>query len=374
MALRTITFNSIPSTTAALSIPGGYVQQIRRPLHPGNRARYMEILGRDGAYDFGRDRKSRPIVTRFPFAWNPAGSGGLDEEELFQAASDAIASWLDGDPENDGLSQLILSNYPDRYYMARCDYDITPDDSAPGIAYCEAIFTAPDGCGYASAAITAEDIAEEQTLYLGGAGGGTFILGDGAIWSAPIAFDASAATIEAALEGLYGAGVVTVAAAGPGAGFDFIVNFDLSVGASGLDADFTGLTGATDPALSAVSIYGLAFPAENSGTLKTPVLITATMAAVSATLKVTLDETGEFILLTPEAGDLQIGDIVIIDTNLRTCTINGIDAREDISFTSTWFMLPAGGLVAGVMTPAQFTISALPISTDLEITFRERFI
>ena len=104
--------------------------------------------------------------------------------------------------------------------------------------------------------------------------------------------------------------------------------------------------------------------AENTGTLSCPVLITATMAAVSSTLKITLDETDEFILLTPEAGDLQIGDTVIIDTNLRTCTINGVDARDDISFSSTWFWLPVG----------EFTLSALPVSTDLEITYRERFI
>lgn len=90
-----------------------------------------------------------------------------------------------------------------------------------------------------------ESTAEEQTLYLGGASGGTFTLGDGVTDTDPIAYDASAATIEAALETIYGAGKVTVAA-----DTDFTITFAASVGASSLEADFGSLTGATSPALT----------------------------------------------------------------------------------------------------------------------------
>jgi len=56
-----------------------------------------------------------------------------------------------------------------------------------------------------------EDEPEIQELDLDNPAGGTFKLGDGTTWTADIAYDATAATIETALEGLYGAGNVVVA-------------------------------------------------------------------------------------------------------------------------------------------------------------------
>ena len=57
-----------------------------------------------------------------------------------------------------------------------------------------------------------EDDPEIQTLDLDNPSGGTFKLGDGTTWTSDIAYDASAADIETALEGLYGAGNVEVKA------------------------------------------------------------------------------------------------------------------------------------------------------------------
>ena len=93
-------------------------------------------------------------------------------------------------------------------------------------------------------------INEQQTLYLGGATGGTFTLGNGTTNTAALAHDASAATIETALEGIYGAGNVTVTA-----DTDFLIEFVMSVGESDLEANLASLTGATDPTLTLTRAY-----------------------------------------------------------------------------------------------------------------------
>jgi hypothetical protein len=80
---------------------------------------------------------------------------------------------------------------------------------------------------------------ETFTLDLDGATGGNFTLSNGKKTTANIAYNASAATIQAALETVYSAGNVTVTAGES----DFTITFDISVGASNLVADFTGLTG-----------------------------------------------------------------------------------------------------------------------------------
>jgi hypothetical protein len=88
------------------------------------------------------------------------------------------------------------------------------------------------------------------TLYLGGATGGTFALGDGTTDTSAIAYDASAATIETELEAIFGE-YVTVAV-----DTDFTITFDKAVGVTGLEADFSTLTGATAPALTQTSTPG----------------------------------------------------------------------------------------------------------------------
>ncbi len=90
---------------------------------------------------------------------------------------------------------------------------------------------------------------ETFTLDLDGATGGNFTLSNGKKTTANIAYNASAATIQAALETVYSAGNVTVTAGES----DFTITFDISVGASNLVADFTGLTGPEiSPALTQV--------------------------------------------------------------------------------------------------------------------------
>lgn len=96
----------------------------------------------------------------------------------------------------------------------------------------------------------------------------------------------------------------------------------------------------------------------NAGTVETPVQITVTMTANSPTLKVSLS-VSEYVLITTA---LVIGDVVVIDTNLHTVTLNGDDARQYVSFNSTYFALPVGA----------FTLTPLPAST-VAIVFRERW-
>lgn len=106
-----------------------------------------------------------------------------------------------------------------------------------------------DGSGYTTIARAATKV-DSFTLFLGGSTGGTFTLGDGLSNTAALAFDATAATIQAELEAIYGAGNVTVVV-----GTDFTITFTESVGASGLVADFALLTGATTPALTSITAY-----------------------------------------------------------------------------------------------------------------------
>lgn len=94
-----------------------------------------------------------------------------------------------------------------------------------------------------------ETIVDSFTLYLGGATGGTYDLGQSGSMQT-LNYDDSAATIESALETVYGAGEVTVAA-----DTDFTITFSAATGDSELIADFTNLTGATDPALTQDTEY-----------------------------------------------------------------------------------------------------------------------
>ncbi len=92
-------------------------------------------------------------------------------------------------------------------------------------------------------------INEQQTLYLGGATGGTFTIGKPGD-TATLDHDVSAAALETALEDIYGAGNVTVTA-----DTDFLIEFVMAVEESDLEANFASLTGATDPALTPTRAY-----------------------------------------------------------------------------------------------------------------------
>ena len=87
---------------------------------------------------------------------------------------------------------------------------------------------------------------EIQTLALGGATGGTYSLsGRGKI--IPLAYDASDAQIQTALETMFGDGMVTVDTG--------VITFDATIGISGLTGDLENLTGATDPSLTITQAF-----------------------------------------------------------------------------------------------------------------------
>jgi hypothetical protein len=87
---------------------------------------------------------------------------------------------------------------------------------------------------------------EIYDLYLGGASGGTFTLGDGATTiTEALAFDATAAAIQTALRTVYNdTGILVVAN-----GADFVISFPSGVEAS-LTLGSASLTGATNPAVT----------------------------------------------------------------------------------------------------------------------------
>jgi len=88
---------------------------------------------------------------------------------------------------------------------------------------------------------------EKQLLDLGGAIGGTFTLGDGENVTEEIAWDATAAEIQTALEGVYGEGNVTVSD-------DMTISFYNLGEASNLEVDDTGLVGSTGASVTSVMV------------------------------------------------------------------------------------------------------------------------
>lgn len=107
------------------------------------------------------------------------------------------------------------------------------------------------------------------------------------------------------------------------------------------------------------------FPAVNAGTVPCPALITATITGQTTdSLKIALQETGEYIELIPES-DFTPGDIITLDTARRTATLNGADIRADVTILSSpGLQLPTG----------EFTLIADPASVELEIEYRERWV
>ena len=87
---------------------------------------------------------------------------------------------------------------------------------------------------------------EVYDLDLGGASGGTFTLGDGnSIETTELAYNATAAQIQAALNTAYSEDGIVVVANGE----DFVITFPTGVTAT-LTLDATSLTGAIDPAVT----------------------------------------------------------------------------------------------------------------------------
>ncbi len=104
-----------------------------------------------------------------------------------------------------------------------------------------------------------------------------------------------------------------------------------------------------------------AFPATNSGAVSCPAIITATLAGPVNHFKVTLDGTDDYILLDKP---LATGDVITMDTDKHLTTVNGVDARPDVTALSTYFRLPAG----------EFILVTEPAGIALEVKYREMWI
>lgn len=98
----------------------------------------------------------------------------------------------------------------------------------------------------------------------------------------------------------------------------------------------------------------------NNGTQAVPVEITAIVTSPTDYLRVILEQTGQFVLIDQ---NLSVGDEVVIDTQRRLATVNGIDARPNVHATSRYFKLP----------PGEFYVYADPDTVVLELVYRERW-
>lgn len=102
------------------------------------------------------------------------------------------------------------------------------------------------------------------------------------------------------------------------------------------------------------------FPATNAGSAPCPALITATMQGDAEGLRIELEGTDEYLLLDRY---LDAGDVITIDIGRRLTTVNGVDARADVTAPSTYFKLP----------PGEFALNTTP-AVLLTVEFRERWI
>ena len=156
-----ITFNGVSSTAYADIIA---VQRINRPLYPGARPQTMQIPGRDGVYYFGKDAREQDISFKLTLKSTSAAAR--------RSAIRQVAGWLD----TDDVAILTVTDEPDlRYYAVLAD-PINIDEFAD-LGITDIRFLVPDGCAYSDTASTVGPQQEIQTLFLGGADGGTYLLG-----------------------------------------------------------------------------------------------------------------------------------------------------------------------------------------------------
>jgi len=245
LRLKTIKFNDISSTHPWLGIAA--ITKVIRAVAPGTRDRLLEIVGRDGVYDFGSDKKVGLITVRFAIE-------SVDKVERRGYARE-VAKWLN----TKTLKPLIISDEPHIQYLARPINEIPVEEVAIW-GKIEVNFLVPNVYGE----------AVEATTYN-------------------------------------------------------------------------------------------TFPAQNDGTVECFGTIRATVKETANTLKITRQDSQEFVLLKR---DLAINDVVVIDTAKRLITVNGIDRRAEVDITSTYFEFPVG----------EFTLTADPATTELSVEFRPRYL
>ena len=241
--MRYITFNDKLSTDPLLGI--GAVQQIRRSILPDTDEKTISIVGKDGVYDIGSDRKEGYINLRF---WLTAD----DFEDRIMYA-DRIAAWL----TTDEVKPLIISDQPTKRYMARISGSVSIDGAGTD-GHIDAVFVIPS----------------------------SFKEGES----------------ESAITESFGT---------------------------------------------------------NSGTAPTPCVITLS-ANAGASIKVTSDQTGEFVEITDTFTG---GEEIVIDTETHYATIDDVDSRSKVIVSSTYFDLLPGNW--------SLTMTGCTITS---VVYRERYL
>lgn len=118
------------------------VMRVTRPVYPGARDRLQRIFGRPGALDFGRDLEPIYIPTRL---FLKAGSFAGKRAQLRN-----IAAWIN----QEECKQLIFSDEPDKYYLARPTSPVNPEDSAFK-TWLDITWLCPEPCAFSIATKTA---------------------------------------------------------------------------------------------------------------------------------------------------------------------------------------------------------------------------
>lgn len=157
-----ITFNGVSSTdfTDIKSI-----MQVKRPLHPGTNNRTLKVPGASGLYYFGKELKAQYLSFRMALQ-----STSIESR---RATIRSIANWLD----TDDVKILTMTDEPTLRFEAVLIDPINVQEFS-NVGMTDVTFLIPDGCAYSVATNTVIPLAEIQTLYLGGATGGTYLLGD----------------------------------------------------------------------------------------------------------------------------------------------------------------------------------------------------
>ena len=157
-----ITFNSVSSTEfdGILS-----VMQVKRPLHPGTNYRTLRVPARDGVYYFGKELREQYVSFKLSLQ--------STSNSARRAIIRSICDWLD----TDDVAVLTLTDEPNLRYNAVLVEPVNVDEFA-SLGMTDITFLIPDGCAYSDATATVVPVGESQTLYLGGASGGTYLLGE----------------------------------------------------------------------------------------------------------------------------------------------------------------------------------------------------
>jgi predicted phage tail component-like protein len=278
-----ITFNGISSTAYSDIVS---VQNVKRMLSPATRSQTLEIVGRDGAYYFGKDNNSQTVSFRLAL-----NSTSIADR---RAAIRQIAYWLD----TEDMEILSFTDEPDLMYYAVLA-DPIPVDEFATIGLADVSFFVPEGyahdVNYFTRGLPDFDYIRESVAYnrLG------------------VLVAAYLPVFEDVARGL--------------PNFDY-VRESVAYNNSGI------LVVANWPVYENI-------PDLNSGTLATPVEMLIIMEADSATgVKVSLD-TDNYIEIETA---LSANDRIFISTNSRTITINGVDAQEYMTIESKYFSVPVG--------------------------------